>query len=186
MKLSEKIVMCRKRAFLSQDALAELVGVSRQAVSKWETGDALPETSKLPLLAEIFGVSIDWLLSDSDEPYQKPTPPEPPQKQVPEQFETMPGFIGRIFRKYGWLGGIYTMLAGLSFIGLGILERVLVGKMFSFDPFGTGDISSMMDLSPMSAPMNIMSTVTIVIGAVIAIAGVVAAIVLKQWGKKNK
>lgn len=38
MKLSEKILYCRKRAGLSQEALAERLGVSRQAVSKWETG----------------------------------------------------------------------------------------------------------------------------------------------------
>ena len=44
MKLPEKILYCRKRAGLSQEALAERLGVSRQAVSKWETGEALPET----------------------------------------------------------------------------------------------------------------------------------------------
>ena len=38
MKLNEKIYYCRKRASLSQDALAEKLGVSRQAISKWETG----------------------------------------------------------------------------------------------------------------------------------------------------
>ena len=41
MKLSEKILYCRKRAGLSQEALAERLGVSRQAVSKWETGGSL-------------------------------------------------------------------------------------------------------------------------------------------------
>ena len=38
MKLNEKIYLCRKKAGLSQDALAERLGVSRQAISKWETG----------------------------------------------------------------------------------------------------------------------------------------------------
>ena len=41
MKLNEKIYTCRKRAGLSQEALADRLGVSRQAVSKWETGDSL-------------------------------------------------------------------------------------------------------------------------------------------------
>lgn len=40
MKLQEKILYCRKRADLSQEALADQIGVSRQAISKWETGDA--------------------------------------------------------------------------------------------------------------------------------------------------
>ena len=67
MKLHEKILYCRKRAGLSQEALAESVGVSRQAVSKWETGESVPETGKLAALAAALGVSVDWLLSE-DEP----------------------------------------------------------------------------------------------------------------------
>ncbi len=56
MKLPEKILYCRKRAGLSQEALAERLGVSRQAVSKWETGEALPETGKLAALAAELGL----------------------------------------------------------------------------------------------------------------------------------
>ena len=51
MNLSEKILYCRKKAGLSQEALAEKLGVSRQAISKWETGESVPELSKLVLLA---------------------------------------------------------------------------------------------------------------------------------------
>ena len=69
MKFSEKIIWCRKKSGLSQEMLAEKVGVSRQAVSKWETGESEPEISKLKVLAEIFGVTVDWLLSESEEPY---------------------------------------------------------------------------------------------------------------------
>lgn len=67
MKLSEKIYLCRKKCGASQEELASRLGVSRQAVSKWETGDAEPELSKLRALAETFGVSTDWLLSESGE-----------------------------------------------------------------------------------------------------------------------
>ncbi|MBQ4607271.1 MAG: helix-turn-helix transcriptional regulator, partial [Clostridia bacterium] len=66
MKLSEKIYYCRKKAGLSQDALAERMDVSRQAISKWENGEAVPETGKLPGLAKVFGVTIDWLLSEEE------------------------------------------------------------------------------------------------------------------------
>ena len=66
MRLPEKILYCRKRAGLSQEALAERLGVSRQAVSKWETGEALPETGKLATLAAALGVSVDWLLSEDE------------------------------------------------------------------------------------------------------------------------
>ena len=47
MKLNEKILHCRKRAGLSQEALAERIGVSRQAISKWESDITIPEVDKL-------------------------------------------------------------------------------------------------------------------------------------------
>ncbi len=49
MKLSEKIQYYRKKAGMSQDALAELVGVSRQAISKWELGETIAEGSRTPI-----------------------------------------------------------------------------------------------------------------------------------------
>ncbi len=64
MTLSEKIQLLRKKCGLSQEELAEKLDVSRQSVSKWEQGQALPEMSKLILLSEIFGVSLDFLLKD--------------------------------------------------------------------------------------------------------------------------
>ena len=66
MKLNEKIYYYRKRAKLSQEELAAQVGVSRQAVSKWELGDATPELDKLAALAKAFGVTADELLSEGE------------------------------------------------------------------------------------------------------------------------
>ena len=66
MKLNEKIYYYRKRAKLSQEELAAQVGVSRQAVSKWETGTADPSTSNLLALAKLFGVSAEELLRQVD------------------------------------------------------------------------------------------------------------------------
>lgn len=62
MKLNEKILYYRKGAGLSQEALAAKIGVSRQAVSKWELGETTPEVEKLVLLAKAFGVTTDQLL----------------------------------------------------------------------------------------------------------------------------
>lgn len=59
MALHEKIYSCRRKAGLSQEELAEKIGVSRQAVSKWETGESVPELSKIVMLADIFGVTTD-------------------------------------------------------------------------------------------------------------------------------
>ena len=51
---------------MTQVQLAEKLGVSRQAISKWETGEATPEVGKLLLLANVFGVTTDWLLSEDE------------------------------------------------------------------------------------------------------------------------
>ena len=67
MKLHEKIYTLRKKQNLSQEALSEKLGVSRQSVSKWETGEATPEVTKLLSLSKIFGVTTDYLLNDESE-----------------------------------------------------------------------------------------------------------------------
>ena len=66
MKLNEKIYTCRKRAGLSQEALADRLGVPRQAVSKWETGRSEPDILLLPQIASFFHVSIDELFEQED------------------------------------------------------------------------------------------------------------------------
>ncbi len=71
MTLGEKIIDLRKKRGLSQEDLAITLGVSRQAVSKWETGDATPDTDKVIALAEYFDVTTDWLLRDI-EPQAEP------------------------------------------------------------------------------------------------------------------
>ena len=64
MNISEKIISLRKEKGLSQEAFAEALGVSRQSVSKWESGAALPDTDKIIAMSELFGVSTDYLLKN--------------------------------------------------------------------------------------------------------------------------
>ena len=64
MKLSEKIFELRKGMGLSQEELAEKLNVSRQTVSRWEVGSALPDAENLRLLSGLFGVTADYLLND--------------------------------------------------------------------------------------------------------------------------
>ena len=59
MILAEKITALRKRSGWSQEELAMKLNVSRQSVSKWEAQQALPETAKIIMIANIFNVSID-------------------------------------------------------------------------------------------------------------------------------
>ena len=67
MKFNEKIVRLRKTKGMTQDELAQAVGVSRQAVYKWECGQSYPEVVKLLELKLLFGISIDDLLDEAFE-----------------------------------------------------------------------------------------------------------------------
>lgn len=62
MTLGERLVMLRNEKSLSQDTLAEALGVSRQSVSKWETDASIPELDKLIRLSDLFDISLDELV----------------------------------------------------------------------------------------------------------------------------
>lgn len=62
MTFGEKLQTLRQRSGMSQDALAEKLNVSRQAVSRWERDETMPETDKVVALADLFGVTTDYLL----------------------------------------------------------------------------------------------------------------------------
>jgi len=67
----DKLFKLRKEKGFSQETLAEKLNTSRQAISKWENGQGFPETEKLLMIGNIFGVSIDYLLKDSVETSEK-------------------------------------------------------------------------------------------------------------------
>ena len=67
MILADKIIELRKKNGWSQEDLAEQMGVSRQSISKWESAQSIPDMARILRLAEIFGVSTDYLLKDEIE-----------------------------------------------------------------------------------------------------------------------
>ena len=69
MTLEEKIYTLRKKSGLSQDEMAQKLGVTRQAVYKWETGIASPEIEKIKAISKLFDVSFDYLLNDDIDNY---------------------------------------------------------------------------------------------------------------------
>jgi len=71
MILADKIIDLRKKNGWSQEELAEKLDVSRQAVSKWESAQSVPDMSRIVMMSELFGVSTDYLLKDS---YESETP----------------------------------------------------------------------------------------------------------------
>lgn len=64
MKMEEKIITLRKKLGWSQEDLAEKMNVSRQAISRWENGTALPDAQNVLQLSKLFNVTTDYLLND--------------------------------------------------------------------------------------------------------------------------
>ena len=75
MPLSEKILHLRTQRGMSQEELAAALSVSRQSVSKWETGQSVPDLDKLIRLADLFGVTVDELVREGERP-------DPPQAET--------------------------------------------------------------------------------------------------------
>lgn len=87
MRLEEKLTHLRKREGLTQQKLADALNVSRQAISKWEVGTAVPSTDNLIHLGRLFGVAVDVLVNeqldldgnlDTKAPVEAPEEPEAP------------------------------------------------------------------------------------------------------------
>ena len=74
MSMGSKLAEARRKNNLTQEQLAERLGVTRQAVSRWESDTAYPETDKIVRMSRLLGVSCDWLLQDGEE---APAPPPP-------------------------------------------------------------------------------------------------------------
>ena len=94
--LSETIRSLRRQRGLSQEELAEALDVSRQAISKWENGAAVPDLDKLQALASYFGITLDELTGS--------TPPSPPT----------PGPVSKV-------GLIFCLTGGLCLLALSLL-----------------------------------------------------------------
>lgn len=219
MKLNEKIAYYRRDKKLSQEELAAQVGVSRQAVSKWELGEAAPDIGKLLALAKTFGVTTDHLLDEEAEP-ERAAPPEPPRENPapppPPQSapgSSLPGFIGKMVRRWGWLAGIYLALQGLGVTLVGALARWGFGSMFrtsnqmmgGMGGFGMGggwtysgppelegaimEELGIAQASPFSGVQDFFlgfSTLILVVGLVMVVGGLILAYVLWKRGKKGE
>ena len=94
MTLGEKLTQARKAAGLTQADVAAKLNVSRQAVSRWESGQSKPSTERLLALGELYGVSIDQLLNTENvempavETVSAPPEMEPREPVIPEKRRT--------------------------------------------------------------------------------------------------
>ena len=146
MNLSEKIQSLRKEKNLSQEELGEKLDVSRQSVSKWESGLAMPEIEKLITLSEIFGVTTDYLLKEGEtannqEPPAKEEMPAYKVKRMVSEIKcftiitmfALIGLIGQVLLLFfqfisvmnpGFIGG---SLGCITIFAFGYFRRVYVG-----------------------------------------------------------
>ena len=186
MKLSEKILYYRKAAGLSQEELAARIGVSRQAVSKWETGESTPEVGKLAALAREFGITVDQLLSP-DDPRAEERVGKETSASPTERYEALP-LVGRMVRRWGWLAGVYLALQGAGLALAGGIGRYLFGRMFYPVAGLEGDMEAVFSQIPGFAPFRTMGyllTGMMALGLVILGAGILLAIVLYTRGRKK-
>ena len=128
MTLAEKLLSLRVEKGLSQEDLAEQMGVSRQSVSKWETGQSVPDLDKIIKLADLFGVSVDELVREGE----RPQPPEQPEPKViyverekrgltPVQtLGVVTEVAGLLLVLLGFLGAAVLLLIGVALIPLGL------------------------------------------------------------------
>ncbi len=131
MELGERILRLRGEKNLSQEALADALGVSRQSVSKWENGVSVPELDKLVQMGELFGVSLDELIKG--EAAKSPEAPEA-ARAVPDGGSRTGGgtrrITGVLLLCFGALtalllfclgGGLFSLLCASPFLACGII-----------------------------------------------------------------
>ncbi|MBO1308876.1 helix-turn-helix transcriptional regulator [Enterococcus sp. 669A] len=128
MDLSEKILKLRKSKGLSQDELGEQLGVSRQSVSKWESGHSTPELDKITKLANIFDVTTDYLLqpSETDELVLKTSMLEREQKRILDQQTKTKN------RQFTIVSSIIALIM--------ILAVAIISKYVMFPDYGEGHV----------------------------------------------
>lgn len=115
MNFSEKLVTLRKSNALTQEQLAEKLDVSRQSVSKWESGQAIPELDKIVALSNVFEVTIDYLLkpTEIDELSVKTNMLEKQQQQILFREKQRK----QVFQCVMYAMGIYLLFFAAYFIG---------------------------------------------------------------------
>lgn len=100
MGIGQRIAQKRREQGLSQEALGERLGVSRQSIYKWESEAALPEIEKLIALSSLFGVSVGWLLGVEDVPAGEAAPAEDAPRPAGELTEAQLSMVEKIAERY--------------------------------------------------------------------------------------
>ena len=124
MELYEKLYELRRASGMSQEELAEKLGVSRQAVSKWESGATQPELSKLIELSKLYNVSVDELLSLEHAKSQQDAAEAPTTSSTETAFAEKLSFRDFCVQHKKIIGGAAIALAALIAVGVHYNNRI--------------------------------------------------------------
>ena len=127
MELYEKLYELRRASGMSQEELAEKLGVSRQAVSKWESGATQPELSKLIELSKLYSVSVDELLSLEHAKPEQDAAESPVQSNAEKAPAEKLSFRDFCIQHKKIIGGAAVALAAL--IAVGVHYNNVTGKL---------------------------------------------------------
>lgn len=121
MTIGNRIIQARKKKGLTQEYLAEQLQVSRQAVSKWETGQSSPDTKNLIALSQLLGVSVEYLAT-GNQAAQEPPAPKPDHRL--EEILSNTGFglflLAILMYLIGFLTGIFNEMVIIRTENFGI------------------------------------------------------------------
>lgn len=119
-EFGERIYNLRKKSGLSQEEFADKLGVSRQAVSKWETGQSVPDSEKAAAIGSFFGVSLDWLINGTE--ISAPTAVVPPAAETGATSAAAVAVLPAekpVKKMAGWLKAV--LIAGIiTFASIGV------------------------------------------------------------------
>lgn len=135
MNFSEKLADLRRREGFSQEQLADRLGVTRQSVSKWESGAAQPELVKLVALSELFHVSVDYLVKDYIEEAERPAARPASTEKLEAQVEE----LSRFFRAWTWESR--TRLFGLPLVSVCFYPHMMRNRKAAKGIIAIGNIA---------------------------------------------
>ena len=125
MRFSEKLTELRRRRGLSQEQLADFLGVTRQSVSKWESGNVMPELGKLIALSDLFHVTVDALVKDR---LDLPDPDQPGhmEENPAARLEAKMDDLAQYMRGYAYDSKM--QLFGLPLVSIRLTRRGFWGR----------------------------------------------------------
>lgn len=185
MSLGQNIYRLRRSNRLSQEELALRIGVTRQAISKWELDETVPDTANLIALSDLFHTSIDDLIGRKHGPSLN-KPNEENSEDFSQKFDQFSESAGKIAKKHWAKIGYYLIYISLPLSFFGLVASMMASSVenSAFD-FGFTDLDGFYMLpSPTTSPVSNFTGLILGLGILLFIAGI--ALVFYDRSKNAK